>query len=302
MNIIGKRNIFLIFSGTLIILGIAALSIWGLNFGIDFKGGTLLELQFNKKISSEQIQTAIDQLDFTKSASIQISNGDTALIRTKQLDKDQEQKIKSLLNEKVGEYQEKNLQSIGPTVSQDLTKKAIIAVILASIGIVIYVAIAFRAIPKPTNSWRFGLTAIIAMVHDLFIVISVFAILGHFYDFEINSLFITALLTILGYSVNDTIVIFDRIRENLKKHPSLSFAENTNNSINQTLARSINTVFTVLLVLYALLILGGGSIHQFIIALIIGITMGAYSSIFIAPAALVIWQNFSDKKLKLAKN
>jgi len=298
MDFIGKYKIWFTLSGILIVFSIVSLSVWGLNFGLDFKGGNMLELRFSKTTTTENIKNTLDSLEFTKNSTIQKENNNTFIIKTKHLDEENSKRLKSVLNEKIGEYQEIRLESVGPTITQDLTKKAITAVILASIGIIIYIAFAFRSIPKPASSWQFGLAAIIALIHDLFITTGIYSILGHFYGYEVNTMFITALLTILGYSVNDTVIIFDRIRENLKLHHNLSFAKIANLSINQTLARSINTVFTVIIILLCLLIFGGGSIKEFIIVLLIGITFGAYSSIFVAPPILTLWQTKAEKKLQ----
>ncbi len=280
----------------MILISIISLSIWGFNFGIDFQGGTLMELKFTKPVDSEQIKEVVGEFEFIKNPTVQKTGKNIVLIRSKMIDKEQGRKIKSVLNEKVGEYEEIRLESVGPTITKNLTSKTKWALLIASIAIILYIAFAFRGIPKPANSWRFGITAIITLIHDLLIVVGTFVILGHFFGYEINSLFITALLTILGYSVNDTIVIFDRIRENLQKHPSKSFAQNTNSSINQTIVRSLNTSFTTLIVLLSVLIIGGTSIKQFIIALIIGVIIGTYSSIFIASPILVTWQNLVDAK------
>jgi preprotein translocase subunit SecF len=210
-------------------------------------------------------------------------------------------KIKETLKTKIGDVTEKRFETVGPIVSKDLTQKAIWAVILASIGIILYIAFAFRTVPKPANSFRFGLCAVFALIHDLAFVTGAFAILGHFIGYEIDSLFITALLTVMGFSVHDTIVVFDRIRENLRLSPDLSFEEVTNKSVVQTLDRSINTSLTVLLTLSSLFFFGGESIKHFILALLIGILIGTYSSIFNASPLLVSWQGWIEKRKARAK-
>lgn len=181
-------------------------------------------------------------------------------------------------------------------MGKDLTQKAVLAVILASIAIIMYIAWAFRKVPKPTNSWQFGITAAVALLHDLLITIGAFSLLGHLYGFEVDSLFITALLTVMGFSVHDTIVTYDRIRENLLEHmKDMTFENVVISSINQTLVRSMNTSVTLLLILSSLILLGGESIRPFIAALLIGIAVGAYSSVFLASQLLISWQRYEKR-------
>lgn len=292
-----KRNLFFSISTILMIVGIASLFIWKLNIGIDFAGGTLLELKFNNSdTQKEQLEQSLNELDFSKNSSVQPTGEGTMLIRTKPLESEQIDKLKSYLNEKVGEYSEIRLENVGPTVGADLTNKAIWAVVLASFFIILYIAYAFHKVPKPANSWRFGISAVLALIHDVIITVGIFSILGHFFGFEINAWFITAILTVMGFSVHDTIVVFDRIRENLKKFPSRDFTENANNSTVQTLARSLNISLTLVLVLLALLFLGGDSIRPFIVVLLVGVIVGTYSSIFVALSILVSWQKYVDKR------
>ena len=298
MNIIGRRKIWYLISLVLIVPGIIALFLWKLPMGIDFKGGTLLDIQYSQTTSKEQVQNALDEAGI-KNTNVQESGADF-IIRTGNLDQTGQQNLEDALK-KVGEYRQNRLETVGPTVSNDLKKKAIIAVILASIAIIIYISIAFRKVPKPASSWRFGVCAVLALIHDLIFVTGAFAILGHFFGFEIDSLFITALLTIMGFSVHDTIVVFDRIRENLRRSPSLDFETNVNNSILQTLNRSLNTSFTVLIVLLALYLLGGQTLKHFMLALLLGIAIGTYSSIFNASPLLVSWQLWSARRLSRAR-
>ena len=186
-------------------------------------------------------------------------------------------------------------------MSSDLKIRAIVAVAVASLAIIIYIAIAFRKVPRPASSWRFGVCAVAALIHDLLFVIGVFAILGHFFGYEINSLFITALLTIMGFSVHDTIVVFDRIRENIIKNPQKSLADNAEISINQTIARSLNTSLTAILVLVSMLILGGSTIRPFTLMLAMGIGIGTYSSIFVASPILVTYYEYINRRSKRSK-
>lgn len=295
MNIINRRKIWYLLSAVLIVPGIIALILWGLKFGIDFRGGTQMEIQFSKSVSVDKINKSLSNIGLNTVNIISAGNN-SYLIRTGTITQEEHVKITAALV-KVGENKETSYESVGPIVSGDISRKAIIAVILAAAAIIFYIAMAFRKVPKPASSWRFGICAVIALLHDLLFVIGVFAILGHYFDYEVDSLFVTALLTIMGFSVHDTIVVFDRIRENLKKHPTSSFEVNVNNSIIQTLNRSLNTSLTVLIVLASLYFLGGVSLRHFVLTLLTGITIGTYSSIFNASPLLVTWQGWTMKRL-----
>ncbi|AKM81852.1 TPA: protein translocase subunit SecF [Candidatus Berkelbacteria bacterium] len=299
MNIIGRRKIWYIVSTVLIAPGIIALILWGLKFGIDFKGGALIQVQYSQSKPVDEVKNSLKDLGLNNLI-VTTTSDNGFIIRTETLTQEQYNKISDQLK-KVGEYKETSYESVGPTVSSDIEKKAIISVILASLAIILFVAYTFRRVPKPASSWRFGICAVLALIHDLAFVIGLFAILGHFLGYEIDSLFITALLTIMGFSVHDTIVVFDRIRENLRKHPSENFEKNVNNSIIQTLNRSLNTSLTVLIVLAALFFLGGVTLHHFVLALLAGIAIGTYSSIFNASAMLVSWQGWSMRRLAKEK-
>ena len=299
MNIIGKRNWFFAILGILIIPGIIALFLWGLKPGIDFSGGTLIELNFpnSQKVTSDQIQKSLQPLNL-ENLQVQMTGDNTVLIRTKLISNDEFNKINDALTKGIGETKQIRFETVGPTISKNLTKNAIISVIIASLAIILYIAFSFRKVSAPANSFRFGVTAVLALIHDLLFVIGMSAILGHFFNFEIDALFITALLTIMGFSVHDTIVVFDRIRENLRIFANESFEEVANKSVNQTLARSINTSLTVLLVLLSLYIFGGETIRNFVLTLLIGIFIGTYSSIFNATPLLVVWQNWVERRKK----
>lgn len=295
MNIIGRRKIWYLLSLILIVPGIVGLILWGLPLGIDFRGGTLLDISFSSSPDKAQIEELLTNTGI-KNINVQPGDGNSFLIRTEPLDSETTLKITKSLSEIGDGYKENRLDTVGPTVSADIKLKAIIAVVLASLGIIIYIAIAFRKVPRPASSWRFGVCAVLALTHDILFVIGEFAIFGHFFGFEINSLFITALLTIMGFSVHDTIVVFDRIRENLRKSPSLNFETNVNNSILQTMNRSLNTSFTVLIVLLALYLLGGTTLKQFMLALLLGVAIGTYSSIFNASPLLVTWHEWNVRR------
>ncbi len=296
INIIKYYKTWFIISGVLFAGAVIALSVFGLKLGIDFKGGTLTQVHFeNQRPAISDIQAAVLN-GASVTAQVQPAGETSAIIRTEPLEKETHDKILAALKEKFGPITEEQFTSIGPLIGKELRGQAIIQLILVTLGIIFYIAYAFRKVTRPVSSWRFGVAAIVALVHDLFIVIGVFALLGHFKGVEIDSLFITALLTVLGFSVHDTIVVFDRIRENLKQRTGMNLAEIINNSINQTLVRSINTSLTVLFVLTSLLLFGGETTRYFVLALLVGIAAGTYSSIFIASPLLLAWYNWDEKR------
>jgi len=301
MDLIGKKWFYFIFSALLIIPGIISLMTWGIKPGIEFTGGTLLEVQSSKfnppaggQSSREEILNIVKSQNIDLS-SIQKSGDDILLLKLKPIDKDQNQKLQEELKKQFGDVKELRYENVGPTVGAETTQKAIKATAIATLVIVLYIAWAFRQIPKPYSSIKFGISVAVALLHDIIVVVGLFSLLGHFANVEIDSLFLTALLTVMGFSVHDTIVVFDRIRENLVKMAGNSFAQVVNESILQTLVRSLSTSLTVLFTLSALLIFGGESIRWFIVALLIGITSGTYSSIFNAAPFLVVWEEWSHK-------
>lgn len=286
-NIIGKRKIFLAISGVLIGLSLLAVIVWGLKPGIDFTGGTMIELQF--KNGAPARQEALDKLKDLKlqDLNIQTSGTNSLLLRVKEIDQSTHQQIL----EKLGQPEETRFETIGPTIGQELTNKAIWAVVLVNLAILVYIAWAFRRLSKiikKGESWIYAGGAILALLHDIILMLGVFAVLGHFRNFEINSTFITAVLTVIGYSVNDTIVVYDRMRENFLTYGWKDFTGIVNRSLNETLVRSFNTTLTVLLALLAIFFFGGDSIRDFIIAMMVGIATGAWSSISIATTFLFI--------------
>ena len=282
-------------SALLIVPGIVALFTWGLRVGIDFRGGTLIELKFSQSTDQTQpVREAVKDLALDNLI-IQKAGEGSVFLRTGVIDAQKHSQIGESIKNKIGEYQEVRFETVGPTISADLTKKALIAVIVASIVIIFYIAFAFRGVPKPASSWRFGVSAVAALAHDLLFVIGAFAILGHFFHYEVDSLFITALLTVMGFSVHDTIVVFDRLRENLRKSPNQSFSAIADVAITQTLGRSLATSLTVIFVLLSLFLLGGESSKPFVMALLLGVTIGTYSSIFNATPLLVAWQRAATR-------
>ncbi len=296
MNIIGHKKIFLSISGLLILASVISVSMWGLNFGIDFKGGSLLEIRFlDGRPSPVVLQEALTLL--VGGTQVQPSEDQGAIIRFRQVSEDEHQAVLNRLGEIAGRGEELRFDAIGPTIGAELKQKAIIALALAIVAIIFYIAWAFRQVSKPVSSWKYGIVAVIALIHDVAIPTGIFAALGEFKGIEIDALFITALLTILGFSVHDTIVVFDRIRENLRNQKAAEpFTAVVNRSIGETITRSINTSLTVLLVLGAIFILGGVTTRYFSLALMLGIAFGTYSSLFVASPLLVIWDNFTKKK------
>ncbi|PIP21853.1 MAG: protein translocase subunit SecF [Candidatus Nealsonbacteria bacterium CG23_combo_of_CG06-09_8_20_14_all_40_13] len=297
MKIIARRRLWFGISIFMVTISALALIFWGLTLGIDFKGGTIYEAEFNKKVEASQVKQALADLNLPNLL-VQIKGESDVTIKTAPLSEEQIKNVKEKFLQKIGESREISLDNVGPTVSKSLTKKAIISVILACVGIVLYLAIAFRKVPKPVSSWRFGISAVIALFHDIIITLGAYSLFGHFFNFEVDSLFVVALLTILGFSVHDTIVVFDRIRENLRNNPGEDFENVTELSVNQTLVRSSNTSLTVMMVLAALLLIGGKTLQHFIAILLVGITSGTYSSIFNAAPVLVVWQNFIKRKAR----
>lgn len=287
-NIISKTRYAYIFSAALTILSVAAASVWGLNLGIDFKGGTLMEVKFLQVVPPvQEIQDKLKDLEL-KSLTIQPSQNDSLILRYVASDESLNENVLTKLKEFDAGLTQTKVDFIGASVSNDIKKKSIWAVILATFGIALYIAWAFRKVSRPISSWQYGVNAVIALIHDVLITTGVFAFLGRFYGVEVGVPFVAALLTILGFSVHDTIVVFDRTRENLIKSSSKEkFPDIVNRSLNETLVRSINTSLTVIITLLAIYIFGGESIKFFSLALLIGITFGTYSSFFIASALLV---------------
>lgn len=294
-DVVGKRNWFFAFSVLIIVPGLIAIFVWGLKLGIDFTGGTLWELHFKNLPKQEEVSALIIQKGIEVS-SVQKVEENSFLIRSKEISQEKNKEIKTELTQKFGDVTESRFETVGPAISKELTSNAFKAVGLAIVAIIFYITWAFRQVPKRYSSFRFGISAVIALLHDVLVVVGIFAILGHFLGAEIDSLFVTAVLTVIGFSVHDTIVVFDRIRENLIRHPDFTFPIAVNESILQTLARSLSTSLTVIFVLSALILFGGESIRWFVAALLIGIISGTYSSIFNAAQILVVWQNFIERK------
>lgn len=297
LNIIGKKNWYFFFSLLVIIPGIISLWLWGLNLSIDFTGGSRMTLLFPKTVTTQTVTTI---KNIFASEKIEIVTAQTAgkelIVRTKPLDEKQDAAVFHAIQNNVGNVKQEEFETIGPVIGKEITVNALKAILIASILIVFYIAWSFRSVPKPVSSWRFGICAILALLHDALVLLGIFSLLGHFAGVEVDTLFVTAVLTVIGFSVHDTIVVFDRIRENLRRTLGLPFTQVVNDSILQTLVRSLNTSLTAMLVLFTLLVFGGESIKWFVVALLIGITSGTYSSIFNAAPLLVLWEELDAKR------
>lgn len=297
LNIVGKRYWYFGFSLLIIVPGLIAMGMhWAqtgqpFRLAIDFTGGTLLELKFAKPQTFQTDQVAKVFGTFGLAANevqVQPSGNDTLIIRTKEIDNETKIKAEKALKDIYGDFTEQRAESVGPAIGAEVTQRAAAAATLAAVGILLYITLAFRRVPQP---FRYGVCAIIAMVHDVLVVLGSASIFGLLFGWEVDSLFLTALLTVIGFSVHDTIVVFDRIRENLGRLRGIPFEDVVNHSILQTLDRSINTQLTVLFTLAALLLFGGITIQHFVATLFIGILSGSYSSIFNAAPLLIVWEN-----------
>ena len=296
INIIRYHKIYFIISGLLVLASIFSLIFFGLKLGIDFIGGSLLQIEFkNERLASEAIKEKLKVFDLGEINTAPIGEKGV-ILRFKDIDEETHQKILNSLDDKYPEnIEEKKFESIGPLIGEELKRKSIWAIGLVILMIILYIAYAFRNVSWPVASFKYGLAAILALIHDVLIPTGIFSFLGYWQGIAVNLLFITALLTILGFSVHDTIVVFDRIRENLKRRIGRDFKETVNLSINQTITRSINTSLTVLLTLLAVYIFGGQSIKYFALTLIFGIIFGTYSSIFIASPLIVVWEGWKKR-------
>jgi SecD/SecF fusion protein len=353
LQLVQKRSVWFTISGALVVASLILIPMYKLQLGLDFTGGTLMEVQFNEAenveiadvsqlltdlethllseettatseevvveetteelavstpdespslndsdIALEAVETEEETIAVDFGDPVIISSGDNSLlIRMKHISNESHDAILSALESQYGDVEETRFNTIGPTIGSTMKQKAVVALVIALIMIVFYIAFAFRSIPRKLSPWRFGLSAIVALVHDVLITVGAFALLGHFLGIEIDALFVTALLTIMGFSVHDTIVTFDRIRENLKDQKSdESFETVANRAVNETLARSINTSLSTLVTIAMLFWLGAESIHWFLFALIVGLIAGTYSSIFLATPVLVWWHERSEKR------
>lgn len=295
MNLMRLKWLWFGISAAVVIPGLVSLMIWQLNLGIDFVGGTHLEVKLPKVTSTAEVSSSVDRSGTTAQSVIQTSSG-SYIIRTKYLDTPEINSVESALKKDYESVDVLEIAKDNPQIATETLINALKALLAASLFILLYIAWAFRSVPKPANSFSFGVAAIAALLHDVLVVVGIFSILGHFLHVEVDQSFVIALLTVIGFSVHDTIVTFDRIRENLRRHPDEPFTKIANDSILQTIVRSLSTSLTVVLTLLALLLLAGSisePLKWFLVALLVGIISGTYSSVFNATPILVLWQERS---------
>jgi preprotein translocase subunit SecF len=286
VDILGKRKLWYTISTTVIVIGLLFLMINGLNLGIDFNGGTLMEFSFAENVTAEEVRAVLERIEIAEDSKIQQSESageHGVIIRAKTLESEEIVTVDNAIREEFKSAEMLRTEMVGPTIGRELRINALLALIAASIAIVAYISFRFE--------FRFAVVSIITLMHDVLITLGIFAILGR----EVNTPFVAALLTIVGYSINDTIVIFDRIRENMKLMHKVPFIKQANTAVVDTLPRSINTSITTLITILAIYFFGGASIQTFMLALFIGMFAGTYSSIFVASPLLVTWQERISK-------
>jgi preprotein translocase subunit SecF len=300
-HLASRRKLWYAISLIVILPGVLSMILFGMRRGIEFTGGTLWEIEFSKEVTTESIGDVLGAhgLDGARVQLAENTSGESnrvAVIRVKELQQGSAEKdqVAAAITDEVGPFTELQLSSVGSSVSRDISRRAVYAVALASVGILAYMAFAFRNTQNPA---LYGICALVAMLHDVLVVLGIFSILGEFADVEIDSLFVTALLTIIGFSVHDTIVVFDRIRENLARRIAPTFEEVVNYSLAQTIVRSLNTSMTVVFTLLALYLFGGETTKEFVLALLIGVVSGTFSSIFNASQLLVSWETGEIQRL-----
>ncbi len=298
MNIMKHKKWFLLISLVVMLPGIISLLFNGLNLAVDFTGGSLISYTFENSVEDKASQMTqaftdknIEVIEVAYKSPSEVS------VETQIIDPSIADEVRQDLEKTFSGVKQNSFETVGPTIGKETTMNAFKALFIVSVGIVLYIAYAFKNIPKPFSSYRFGVSAIVAMLHDAVLVLGIFSILGVVSGTKVDALFITALLTVIGFSVHDTIVVFDRVRENLSKLPkSTSFEGVVNHSVVETLNRSFATSLTVVITLAALLLLGGDTTRDFVLALLIGIISGTYSSIFTAAPILVYWEEYVSKK------
>lgn len=290
------RKTFYIISGALFLVSMVAFAVWGLKPAIDFTGGSILEVEYvEQRPSQDIVREQVGKLGLGN-VSVQPTGDKGFLLRMRDITEEEHIDLLSALHPVRSLLVEKRFDSIGPVIGKELTRKAWMSIALVILMIVIFIAVAFRKVSRPVSSWRYGVVAIVALVHDVGLPVGIFSVLGRFHNVEVDILFVTALLTILGFSVHDTIVVFDRVRENLRKGEGTSFEDTVEKSLKQVSGRSIKTSLAILLVLVSLFVFGGETTKYFTLTLILGIIFGTYSSLFLASPLLVTWHKYREKK------
>jgi len=300
LDFVGKRNWYFLFSALVILVGVVSLIAFGLKWGIEFTSGSTMTIDFEQNVAQADLRVEMANLGHDEAVIQRTGEGDF-LIRTRELEPEvrdpetgevitpaEQERIEEALEQRFGPLEIKDVYTVSSVVAREIGRNAGIAVAIASVGILLYITWAFRRLMKP---FRFAVCAVVALVHNVLVVVGVFALLGRIMGVEIDAMFITGVLTVVGYSVHDTIVVFDRIRENMGKRAGQTLEETINNSILETLGRSLNTSLTTLFAILALFLFGGATIHNFMLILLIGIVVGTYSSVCIASQLLIVWQN-----------
>lgn len=290
INFLRYSRLYLFFSALLICLSVISILVFGLNLGIEFKGGSVLEVEYESlKPAENQIRQRLAELNLGEFL-IQTSGEKSVILKMPALKEEKHQLVLEKLKQE-GSLKEQRFESIGPVIGRELREKTNVMIVLATISIILYIAFAFRQVSFPVKSWQYGVVSLFILFNDIIIPLGVLSLLGKIYGVQFTIPVVVALLTILGYSINNNIIVFDRIRENLLKRVGLDYKDTVNISINQTLVRSFNTSFTTLLVLIPLYFFGGETLHYFTLSLILGILSGIYSSLFVAGPLLVAWHN-----------
>lgn len=285
-DIVGKRFWFYLISGAVILIGIIFLAVFGLKFGIQFSSGSQMMVRFEQEVSQSELKQELASLGYANVIIQRTGQGDY-LIRTRELSGPEKTELEAALAARFGELEEREFDTVGAMVAAETAHNAFIAVVVAAVGILLYITWAFRRMPRPLH---YGVCGIIALIHDALVALGVFSILGVILDWEVNLMFITGILAVIGYSINNTVVVFDRIRENLSRGVSPNFEVVVNNSLVESLGRSLNTSLTTMFVVAALLLFVGTTIQNFAVVLLIGIIAGTFSSLCIAPTLLVVWE------------
>ncbi len=293
IDIVGKRHWFFIIAGAIILIGVVSLIVFGLKSGVEFSSGSILTVSFEQKVKQSDLNQELANLGY-KNSIIQTTGEGDFLIRTVELTTTEKEQLKANLTTKFGAVNEKGFENVDPMVARQTVRTASIAIIITAVGMLLYITWAFRKMPNP---FRYGISAIAALLHGVLTIVGTFSLFGAILGWEVNLMFITGILAVIGYGVNNTIIVFDRIRENVRKGVDPNFEVVVNNSLIESLGRCLNTTLTTLFVVLALLLFVGASIQNFVVVLLIGLTAGTFSSICIAPTLLVVWQKREKSKL-----
>lgn len=298
INFLKYKKIYYIFSALLVLATIVSLLVFGLNFGIDFTGGTLLEVDFGpgQRPENQEISEKLKEFNLGEII-IQPTQEKGVIMRFRDINEETHQKILSKLGE-ISPVEEKRFESIGPTIGRELRQKTILLVSVSLLSLLIYIAVSFSRVSRPISSWQYGIISIFTLAFDVLLPIGLISLLGKFSNVQFNIPVVTALLTILGYTINDKVIIFDRVRENLLKQRGQDFEDLVNQSLNQTLTRSLSTGFCTLLVLFSIFFFGGETLKYFSLVMLVGIAVGTYSSLFLAAPILVSWLNWRHCAVK----